>query len=394
MLLNEAETELYWFFIPEGAKSWARILRLWSLETNGDLIKKISKLRSFDKEKPSDELNVEIIRKTNPAVGEDDAKSILRNIQSVLRQNDGERPLFSAYVLNEFLNQSEIERYGDFLELRWDELYDDLKSYRFNIYPNTFKIFKLFQVKESILLLRSRTTAVVKAALENLTIEELSKLSKMDERALRSKAAVIPERISALLAPVEKLPSADVVQNEFFVAFSRTVAKAGIYSGRNHFSQAEDFILYLNKIHKFLYIDPKSARADAIPSSSASRIAQLIVNNPNEFTPLAVTAIVFSISYPELFSSSSRAAARRFFVTISEHSDERAVAALKAIANIGVIHRGNLPSVAELEQALNEGLFELDLDPVALFALMGFTSNTRRVLSQDASDFIRANVRR
>ncbi len=396
-LLGESDTDKFWFFTPEGGKSWSRKLRLWKLDNSTVAHRKALSADAYGRAGQANlALNVEVLTAANSTLSEKDAASLASDISSLLTNRDGERTLFSAYTINEFLNQDEVTRYGDFLDSHWDELYDRMKSYQFGDYPHTKRIFRLFNNRDSLLVHRPRSAAPLRKALEDLTIEELTKLSKMSERALKVKPDTLVARIRALINPEEKLPPVGPIKNQLFVAFARAVSTAGVTTKRSHFDQASDFIVSVDKMEKFLYTDPKVARADAIPSSALDKLSKLLMGHAEEFSPLGIAAIAHSVSFPELFTSSSRALARRFFVTVAQQEETRAVAVLKMLSVIATTWRGTLPSVPELESALAEGLFELELAPEAFFAMMGFTprSSTRREMSDGAMDLVRGIISR
>lgn len=93
------------------------------------------------------QININAAKLSNPKLSEDFTR-VLTNVfvnqdsdtRSSIRSRN-EADLFSSIAINEFLEQSAYETYGEFLNEEWDNCHEMMMKLKFNEYDHTVELF-------------------------------------------------------------------------------------------------------------------------------------------------------------------------------------------------------------------------------------------------------------
>jgi hypothetical protein len=395
---SEAKFEERWVY--PNSDRWDSVLRIWPPNANQEAVKRIEKTRkknswerkeTLDKKLIYDE-NIAWLMEANPFLSSDEAKKLYggrEDISSLVRYKKNEYHLFSFYTVNEFLAQEDHDRYGDFLDARWDELYKLMHKGFFTCYEHTEKLFPAFKEKDSVLLHRPRSAAVVKDALENLNREQIARLVNYDARKLKASSTLVPEHIKGLLNDDKpQVYDEAMLKNKLYIGFSKAVASAGEQGAWSHLSVAHIFMKYIERIHRSFYQQERYAKPGMLPNSVLKPIADLIEKRGDEFLPYEILGIVFTLTSPDAVISAPKLHGLRAFIPFPSVPEDDQRQVLKLMGKMAVSYRGRIPTLAAWERFLTNGDAALAMDHELMFELMGGAEVLKaNVLSKDLTEF-------
>lgn len=395
---TEAKLEERWLY-PD-IESWETVLKLWPAGANVDAVKRIEKTRkqnswqgraSIDKALIYQE-NISWLMDTIPSLTEEQAKKFYggqSDVSSLIRYGKNEYALFSFYTVNEFLAQEGYDRYGDFLDARWDELYKLMRNGRFSFYEHTPKLFPAFKEKDSVLLHRPRSNKLVKDALEDLNREQILRLTKQDQKKLKAASTLVPEHIKEMLSDEKpEVYSQAMLKNKLYVGFSRAVAEAGAQGAWAHLDVAHLFMKYVERIHRSFYEDDRYSKPGMLPNSALKPIADLIEKRGKDFLPYEVLGIVFVLTSPDAVISAPKLHGLRAFLPFSSVPEDDQLQVLKLMGKLAISYRGRIPTLAAWEDFLKSGDAAMALDHELMFELMGGPSVLKaNIGSKDLTEF-------
>ena len=395
---SEAKFEERWLY--PYSERWDSVLRIWPPEANQEAVKRIEKTRkknSWERKETIDKKliyseNIAWLMEKNPLLTEEEAKKLYGgydDISSLIRYKKNEYHLFSFYTVNEFLAQDDYNRYGDFLDARWDELYKLMRGGFFTYYEHTGKLFPAFKEKDSILLHRPRSASVVKNALEGLNREQIARLLKSDVRKLKASSTLVPEHIKGLLADEKpQVYSEAMLKNKLYVGFAKAVAAAGEQGAWPHLAVAHIFMKYVERIHRSFYQEERYAKPGMLPNSVLKPIADLIEKRGDEFLPYEVLGVVFTLTSPDAVISAPKLHGLRAFIPFPSVPEDDQRQVLKLMGKMAVSYRGRIPTLEAWENFLKSGDAAMALDHELMFELMGGADVLRaNVMSKDLTEF-------
>lgn len=202
-----------------------------------------------------------------------------------------EDPIFSFFLLNEYLHQEKIDTYGDFIESKGDEVYDE-KFYNLDLLvgEHTYEIFDLFkdiigsQKYSSIqcFTVGSRTTKKIVDLFKTITKEEMIQIvdeysSNPDDLCSNFSAQYI--LVSSVLEKIRN--------NETKISKSKVLDKISeifvqlLYKTNKNYTLENISILslHLNKFKAFIVDDATKSSSTKIYSNRVYKILEIVENN-------------------------------------------------------------------------------------------------------------------
>lgn len=381
------------------SKDWDTVVRLWPSEENKQASARIEKTRktfwnnheTIDKTLIHEE-NIAWLLKMNSNLTQEDAEKLLGSydrLNSLIERQVNEYNLFSFYAVNEFLAQDEYDRFGDFLDTRWDELYSLMRKGYFNLYEHTVGIFKCFHDKDSILVLRPRSAKHIQDALENLTREQILRITKYDQRKLKAAVTLIPEHIKSLLADEKpQVYKQAMLKDKIYTGFSKSVAAAGEQPAWSHLSLAHLLLKYIERIDRSFYENERYAKPGMLPNSVLKPLADILEKRGEEFLPYEVLGIVFTLTSPDAVIAAPKLHGLKAFIPFPSVPEEDQRQVLKLMGKLAVSYRGSIPTLEAWENFLKSGDAAMALDHELMFELMGGPAVLRNnVMSKDLTEF-------
>lgn len=380
-------------------KDWDTVARLWPSEENKQASARIEKTRktswnnheTIDKKLIHEE-NIAWLVKMNSKLTPEDAEKLFGSydrLNGLIQRQVNEYNLFSFYAVNEFLAQDEHDRFGDFLDARWDELYTLMRKGYFSLYEHTVGILKSFYDKESILVLRPRSAKHIQEALENLTREQILRITKYDQRKLKAAVTLIPEHIKSLLADEKpQVYKQAMLKDKLYTGFSKAVAGAGEQPAWSHLSLAHLLLKYIERIDRSFYENERYAKPGMLPNSVLKPLADVLEKRGEEFLPYEVLGIVFTLTSPDAVIAAPKLHGLRAFIPFPSVPEEDQRQVLKLMGKLAVSYRGNIPTLEAWENFLKSGDAAMALDHELMFELMGGSAVLRNnVMSKDLTEF-------
>ncbi len=379
-LLGETESLKKWYLTPK-ASSWDNKFYFPELGTNAALEELVINLKKNDYYSEAYKThgkklllaNSEWLSQRLPHADSELRNFLYTKYSLLLRK--GEVFLFSAIALNDFLAQEPQGSYGEFLGTHWDDLYSSMNNASFNLYPDTPKIFKLFERREeNVLLLKPRSSKVVQDALESLTVEELRRLSNKPAEQLRSKVSYIPDRIEQLLGGGSKsLPKLRDIQDDIFQLFSQAVVQSGRSSRMPHHSLAEVLIRYIDDIPRAFYDELKLARKDSRPSNELKSFTDSLKASTEKLLPVEYLAILFVLISPDSITSTP-AGGRKILKSLEKQTDSYRVQMLRNLGQLALTQK-IFPSANDWITRIEDGTLEFASSGADAFAYMEFKTS-------------------
>lgn len=381
------------------AKDWDTVARLWPSEENKQASARIEKTRKTswrDQEtidrKLIHEENIAWLVKMNSKLTPEDAEKLLGSydcLNGLIRRQVNEYNLFSFYAVNEFLAQDEYDRFGDFLDARWDELYTLMRKGYFSLYKHTVGIFKSFYDKESILVLHPRSAKHIQEALENLTHEQILRLTKYDQRRLKAAPILIPEYIKSLLADEKpQVYKQAMLKEKLYTGFSKAVVAAGEQPAWSHLSLAHLLLKYIERIDHSFYENERYAKPGMLPNSVLKPLADVLEKRGDEFLPYEVLGIIFTLTSPDAVIAAPKLHGLKAFIPFPSVPEDDQRQVLKLMGKLAVSYEGSIPTLEAWENFLKSGDAAMALDHELMFELMGGPAVLRNnVMSKDLTEF-------
>lgn len=316
-------------------------------------------------------------------------------------ETNGDQRLMSFQMMNEFLAQDEFDRYGDFLDEKWDELYAKATEFTFNEYSWSVELLKE-NYATNLLSFRPRLPKVAQKELEDLTKGQIIALRKLpsikqsipnkDARArLKSALAVMNGEQSVSVSPT-------YIINTFMRAFSKTAARVNATTSLDLASVYESFAEALKPGRHYLTSERAESAADKLFTNDVARYADFLLENAEEFTLSEMFFACITWNETRLIArTGTRADVLNFFLSVMDtYKDDKGTLLdfFKMVGEAGALYNGEVPTMTHWKNALKNGYLEGILGAEMTLTLIAGSDKTvskldrqriwRRVLKGDS----------
>jgi len=270
---------------------------------------------------------------------------------------------FSMFMLNEFLAQDEFAVYKDFLDAKWDDLFEDARQSRITMYPHTDSVYKHYD-DGSPFVFRWSNTKKLQAFLENETKENLLRYVSKDATSVDHKSIGIFFTNSRLdlEGKIERPMSRQEATNQLMRAFSASLLAGGLHSNLDLVKVYHAFTEISVELNAKIANDSINYTTAQFPPNDLGRIGTYLENNAKEFTFAEMFFVIYALSNPKIFMRAGTVSdVSKLFLTFIEM--ENSLELMKMVGQLGIGYNKILPTATQWKKALANGDLDFVFEP-------------------------------
>ena len=274
-------------------------------------------------------------------------------------RSESESKLISFFMLNEFLAQDEFTAYHDFLNAKWDELYDLAILSKISQYAHTFDVYKHYS-DDSAFTMRPKASKKIQMALELLTKDQLTNLVvKLAPAniATNNIGLYFENNLKSLSGGAERQMSLREVSNQLFRAFSVALLAGGSHSNINLHTVFINITEVIEVVSGRITRDVTNCTRNQITPNDLGAIGTFLEDNGDKFSIGEMFFVIYSLANHKLFARTGDtvevAAIYKKFL-----KRDNALEIFKMIGEIGQSYTKQFPTITQWNKALESG--ELD----------------------------------
>lgn len=274
--------------------------------------------------------------------------------------NSQESTQLSSFMLNEFLGQDEFEVYHDFLNAKWDDLYDAAVGFHITPYPHTVAVYQHYS-SSSPFTFRAKAPKKTRMALERLTKDQLLKLvtkTKPDSVTTNSIEIYFANQVKALDGEVERQMSPQEATNQLLRAFSVSLLAGGYHSNLRLTDVYKNITEIVQELSgSRIARDSMNYTANQITPNNLGKIGTFLEKNGAEFTIAEMFFVIYSLQNHKLFARIGNTSdISELYLAFLEK--DNALELFKMIGELAQGYSKQLPTAVQWRKALANG----DLD--------------------------------
>lgn len=308
------------------------------------------KYRNFDRQTLG-QLNAQYFKKYRPDVPTAVVKYF---IEASGWRDRSESAMISAFMLNEFLAQTEYNIYHDFLNEKWDELYPLAIESHIKVYAHTVDVYK-HMGEDSVITFRPKATKKIQRVLEDLTREELLKLVSLSDRKrtdVKSLPIVIPNILKGIDGSLERQLSPREAINQLLRAFSVSLLAGGQHSKLELprvYQSITEVVMTIRSNR--LARDQVNYTANQITPNDLGTIGEFLEKNGSEFSIDEMFFIIYSLANHKVFARNGHTA-EIAEIYLDFLKRENSLELFKLVGELGLNYNGILPTALQWKKAL------------------------------------------
>lgn len=314
----------------------------------------------------------------------------------------GEQTFFSRMVVNEFLatdahkeirDGKKYKNFGEFLDDKWDELYDRAANFDITEYQWTIEVYQ--EVREGALLaLRPGATKAALRTIENLTTDNVREIiaasKKLVPYSYFSNKDVSPKIVEIIQKSLGKVPtaiSANHLTNILLRALSQSLENRSD-ADRDHMKIGKTFQDILIYLRERISVENLGISDEVLFSGELETLCNFLLKNAASFNGYEMFFFVRTLTDPAQMGrgATSKDVLDFHLAYIKAHPDE-AVEMFREIGEMGILYNRNAPLFSEWTKALAAGNLKnlISMD----FTLALLSGGTREIKPKRELDMVR-----
>lgn len=291
---------------------------------------------------------------------------------------------FSIFMLNEFLAQNEFTVYKDFLDEKWDDLFEDARQSRITMYPHTEDVYKHYN-PGSPFVFRWSNTKKLQSFLQEETKDNLLRYIAKDPTSVDNKSIGIFFTNSRLEleGKIERPMSRQEATNQLMRAFSASLLSGGLHSNLDLTKVYKSFTEISEELNSRIADDSINYTTAQFPPNDLGKIGTYLEENAKEFTFAEMFFVIYALSNPKIFMRSGTVSdVSQLFLAFVEM--DNSLELMKMVGQLGLGYNKLLPTAVQWKKALANGELDFVFEPsttVLLVAASDDPATTTQILA-------------